>query len=41
MGKPAAGVETLKIALTRTGDTQGKLEIAWENVTPTVPFTVK
>lgn|SRR5215813_4243861 len=41
MGKPVAGVETLKIVLTRTGDTQGKLEIAWENVTATVPFTVK
>jgi hypothetical protein len=41
MGKPAAPVETLKIALTRTGDTQGKLDIAWENVTASVPFTVK
>jgi hypothetical protein len=41
MGKPAAPVETLKIALIRTGDTQGKLEIAWENVTASVPFTVK
>ena len=41
MGKPAAPVETLKIALTRTGDTHGKLDIAWENVTASVPFTVK
>jgi len=46
MGKPASPVETLKIALTRTGPaaegtTQGKLEIAWENVTASVPFTVK
>jgi hypothetical protein len=41
MGKPASPVETLKIALNRTGDTQGKLEIAWENVTASVPFTVK
>jgi len=41
MGRPAAPVETLKIALIRTGDTQGKLDIAWENVTASVPFTVK
>ncbi len=46
MGKPASPVETLKIALTRTGPattgaTHGKLEIAWENVTAWAPFTVK
>jgi hypothetical protein len=41
MGKPAASVETLKIALVRTGDSSGRLEIAWENVTASVPFTVK
>jgi hypothetical protein len=46
MGKPPSPVETLKIALTRIGPatvdaTQGKLEIAWENVTAFVPFTVK
>jgi len=46
MGKPASPVETLKIALTRaegaTVDaTHGKIEIAWENVTASVPFTVK
>jgi hypothetical protein len=41
MGKPAAPVEMLHIALKRTGDTDGKLEIAWENVTASVPFTVK
>ena len=46
MGKPASPIETLKIALTRTGPatedaTQGKLEIAWENVTASAPFTVK
>jgi hypothetical protein len=35
-------VETLKIALDHTGDTnRGKLEIAWENVTASAPFTVK
>src|SRR6266851_3289191 len=33
MAKPAAPVETLKIALIRTDDTHGKLDIAWENVT--------
>jgi hypothetical protein len=46
MGKPASPVETLKITLTRTESatedaTHGKLEIAWENVTASVPFTVK
>jgi hypothetical protein len=46
MGKPASPVETLRIALTRTDPatadaTHGKLEIAWENVTASVPFTVK
>ena len=46
MGKPASPVETLKIALTRsepgtTDATHGKLEIAWENVTASVAFTVK
>lgn len=41
MGKPAASVETLKIALVRTGESQGRIEIAWENVTASAPFTVK
>jgi hypothetical protein len=46
IGKPAAPVETLKIALTRTepantSATHGKLAIAWETVTASVPFTVK
>ena len=41
MGQPATPVETLRIALVRTGDTHGKLDIAWENVTASVPFTVK
>ena len=40
MGKPPAPLETLKIALIRTGDAQGKLEIAWENVTASVLLTV-
>ncbi len=41
MGKPAAPVETLKIALTHTDATHGKLDIMWENVTASAPFTVK
>ncbi len=41
MGKPASPVETLKIALTRADATHGKLDIAWEEVTASVPFTVK
>jgi hypothetical protein len=41
MGKPSAAVETLKISLTRTDDTHGKLDVAWENVTASTPFTVK
>jgi hypothetical protein len=41
MGKPASPVETLKISLTRTDATHGKLEIAWENTTASAPITVK
>jgi hypothetical protein len=41
MGKPAAPVETLKIALAGTGGTKGKLSIEFENVTASLPFTVK
>jgi len=41
MGKPPAPVEILKIGLVRTGESQGRLEIAWENVTASAPFTVK
>src|SRR5215472_8675784 len=40
MSKPATLVETLQIALRRTDGDHGKLEIAWENVTASVPFTV-
>jgi hypothetical protein len=40
MGKPPALVETLKIALSAAGD-KGKIDVAWENVTASVPFTVK
>jgi len=41
MGKIATPVERLKIDLARTGDAQGRLDIAWENVTASTPFTVK
>jgi hypothetical protein len=46
MSKPPSPVEMLKISLVRTepateSATRGKLEIAWENVTASVPFTVK
>jgi len=41
MGKPPTPVETLKIALSRTDATHGMLDIAWENVTASAPFTVK
>lgn len=41
MGKPAAPVERLKIALTRVDATHGRIDIAWENVTASAPFTVR
>ena len=41
MSKPPASVEQLKIALSGTGGNKGKLEIAWENVEASAPFTVK
>jgi hypothetical protein len=41
MGKPPAPVESLKIALVRVDGTHGKIDVAWENVTASVPFTVK
>lgn len=40
MGKPPALVETLKITLSASGS-KGKIDAAWENVTASVPFTVK
>jgi hypothetical protein len=40
MGKPASPVETLKIALSNSG-AKGKLQVEFENVTASVPFTVK
>jgi len=41
MGKPSAPVETLKITLSDSGGNKGAIDIAWENVTASVPFTVK
>jgi hypothetical protein len=41
MGKSATPVETLKITLAPVDPTHGKLNIAWEYVTASVPFTVK
>ena len=41
MGKPPALVETLKITLSDTGGGKGKIDAAWENLTASVPFTVK
>ena len=40
MGKPSDLVETLKITLSATGN-KGKIDVAWANVTASVPFTVK
>lgn len=41
MGKPAEALERLNIVLTRIDQTRGKINIAWENVTASVPFAVK
>lgn len=41
MTKPAALVETLKYSLTNEGSNKGKLQLEWENVAASVPFTVK
>jgi hypothetical protein len=41
MSKPPAPVEKLKITLSPAGGNAGKLEVAWENVVASVPFTVK
>jgi hypothetical protein len=40
VSKPPALVETLKITLSATGS-KGKLDVTWENVDASVPFTVK
>jgi hypothetical protein len=41
MSKPPAPVETFKITLTNEGGNRGKLQMEWENVIASVPFTVK
>ena len=41
MSKPPALVEQYKIALTTQGGNRGTLELAWEHVVASVPFTVK
>jgi hypothetical protein len=41
MGKPASPVEKLKITLSSAGGAKGKLLVEFENVTASVPFTVK
>ena len=39
--KPSAPIEKCKITLTLAGANKGKLQIEWENVVASVPFTVK
>lgn len=41
MGKPRSSVETLKITISDAGAAKGKLLVEFENVTASVPFTVK
>ncbi len=41
MSKPPALVETCKITLSSTGANAGKLQVEFENVVASVPFTVK
>ncbi len=41
MSKPAAPVEKFKITLSETGANKGKLQMEFENVVASVPFTVK
>jgi hypothetical protein len=41
MAKPSALVETVKIDLSSAGGNRGKLQIEWEKVSASVPFTVK
>jgi len=41
MGKPGSLVEKLAITLSQAGGNKGKLVVEWENVTASVPFTVK
>ncbi len=41
MGKPPAMVENLKYTITDLGGNKGKLTLEWENVSASVPITVK
>ncbi len=41
MVKPPEPIETFKITLTSAGGNKGKLQLEWENVIASVPFTVK
>lgn len=41
MSKPAAPVEQYKITLSSAGASKGTLQLEWENVVASVPFTVK
>jgi hypothetical protein len=41
ISKPPAAIETLKYTLTSTGADSGKLQLEWENVVASVPFTIK
>jgi hypothetical protein len=41
MGKPSAPVEKLKITLSQAGGAKGKILVEFENVTASVPFTMK
>jgi hypothetical protein len=41
MSKPPQPIEMLKIALSSAGSGAGKLQMEWENVIASVPFTVK
>jgi hypothetical protein len=41
MSKPPSTVEKMKIEVVGAGGNRGRLDVAWENVAATVPFTVK
>jgi DUF2911 family protein len=41
MTKPSAPIETFKITLSAAGGNKGKLQMEWEDVIASVPFTVK
>ncbi|HWB83031.1 MAG TPA: DUF2911 domain-containing protein [Bryobacteraceae bacterium] len=41
MSKPPSPIEKYKMTLSKTGGNKGSLQLEWENVIATVPFTVK